>query len=168
MKVIKVLRNLGIMILATIVLWLGIAMLVYSPLYVYRTIFWQSSDSFDWQKFPNHPLTASADPYHFTEAPDSRVEEIFEEMTGAEDWNRFLEEKDTQAFIVIQDGTVVYEKYFSGTHRDSIVTSFSVAKSFTSALKGTVHLCIASEEPGHCSQRDRIRHPFGGVVQLIL
>jgi CubicO group peptidase (beta-lactamase class C family) len=37
---------------------------------------------------------------------------------------------------VIKDGTVVYEQYFNGTQRDSIVTSFSVAKSFTSALIG--------------------------------
>jgi len=136
MQVIKVLRNLGMIPLATIVLWLGIAMLVYSPLYIYRTVFWQGSDSFDWQKFPYHPLTASADPFHFTEAPDPRVQEIFEEITGAKDWNRFLEEKDTQAFIVIQNGTVRYENYFNGTQRDSIVTSFSVAKSFTSALIG--------------------------------
>jgi CubicO group peptidase (beta-lactamase class C family) len=64
------------------------------------------------------------------------VEEIFQGITGAENWNRFLEENSTQAFIVIQDGTVVYEKYFNGTQRDSTVTSFSVAKSLTSALIG--------------------------------
>jgi CubicO group peptidase (beta-lactamase class C family) len=119
-----------------ITLWLVIAMFVYSPEYVYRTLIWQESDAFDWQKFPNHPLTASANPYHFTEAPDPRVEEIFAKITSAENWNRFLEEKDTQAFIAVQNGSVRYENYFNGTQRDSIVTSFSVAKSFTSALVG--------------------------------
>jgi hypothetical protein len=49
MKVIKVLRNLGIVLLSVIVLWLGIAMFVYSPKYVYRTLFWQESDAFDRQ-----------------------------------------------------------------------------------------------------------------------
>ncbi|RPJ20221.1 MAG: class C beta-lactamase-related serine hydrolase, partial [Chloroflexi bacterium] len=62
--------------------------------------------------------------------------ELFGDLVGTADWDRFLEENDTQAFIVIQDGTVLYENYFNNTQRDSIVTSFSVAKSFTSALIG--------------------------------
>ena len=132
----KVLRNVAIVLASAIVIWLAVAMLVYNPTYVFRTLFWLGSDAFDWQKFPSHPLTASARPYHFDEAPDSRVNDLFEEITGESDWDTFLEESDTQAFIVIQDGTVRYEKYFNGTQRDSIVTSFSVAKSFTSTLVG--------------------------------
>ncbi len=136
MKLTKVLRNLIIIVLSAIVLWLVIAAVVYSPTYIYRTIFWQGSDAFDWQKFPSHPLSASATPYHFAQAPDPRVKQIFEEISGAKDWDKFLEENDTQAFIVIQDGTIVYEKYFNGAERDTMVTSFSVAKSFTSSLVG--------------------------------
>jgi len=34
------------------------------------------------------------------------------------------------------DGAILYENYFNNTQRDSIVTSFSVAKSFDSALIG--------------------------------
>jgi CubicO group peptidase (beta-lactamase class C family) len=37
---------------------------------------------------------------------------------------------------VIQHGKILYENYFNDTQRDSIVTSFSVAKSFASALIG--------------------------------
>ena len=136
MRLTRTLRNLGIAISGVVALWLAIAVLVYSPEYVYRAVVWQGSDAFDWQKFPNHALAASATPYHFPERPTPRVEQIFEEITGTQDWTRFLGEKDTQAFIVIQDGTVVYENYFNGAQRDSIVTSFSVAKSFTSALIG--------------------------------
>jgi len=33
--------------------------IVYSPTYVYRVLVWQDSDAFDWQKFPNLPLSAS-------------------------------------------------------------------------------------------------------------
>jgi len=136
MKSMKALRNLTIVVLSTIALWIVVAALVYSPTYVYRTLVWQGSDAFDWQKFPAHPLTASTAPFHFAQAPDSRVEEIFEEITGADDWNGFLEENDTQSFIVIRDGTILYESYFNGTQRDTMVTLFSVAKSFTSALIG--------------------------------
>ena len=47
-----------------------------------------------------------------------------------------MESNGTQAFIVIQDGTVLHENYYNDAQRDSIVTSFSVAKSFDSALIG--------------------------------
>ena len=40
------------------------------------------------------------------------------------------------AFIVIKDDKIFYEKYFNGYQRDSINTSFSMAKSITSALIG--------------------------------
>lgn len=48
----------------------------------------------------------------------------------------FLKINGTTAFVVIQDDTVLYEKYLNGSMRDSINTSFSVAKSFVSALVG--------------------------------
>jgi CubicO group peptidase (beta-lactamase class C family) len=43
---------------------------------------------------------------------------------------------DTQAFIIIRDNTVVYERYLNGARRDTLFTSFSMAKSVTSALIG--------------------------------
>jgi len=110
--------------------------IAYSPTYVYRVLVWQDSDAFDWQKFPNHPLSASLTPYHFASSPDPRVEELLTSLSGADSWDNFMETNGTQAFIVIRDGTVLYESYYNDTQRDSIVTSFSVAKSFDSALIG--------------------------------
>jgi len=123
-------------LMGVVALLLGFAMLVYPPEYVYRTIIWQESDAFDWQKFPAHPLHAAPTPYHFGSAPDPRVEELFARLSATTDWNRFLEENQTQAFIVIKDGKILYENYFNNSQRDSMLTSFSVAKSFTSALIG--------------------------------
>ena len=37
---------------------------------------------------------------------------------------------------MIQNDTILYEKYFEGASRDTIVTSMSVAKSWNSALIG--------------------------------
>jgi len=136
MKLIRVLGRLAIIVIGVIVLALAAALLVYPPEYVYRVFVWQDSDAFDWQKFPAHPLKAAPTAYHFAETPDPRVEELFEQLSGAKDWDSFLEVNGTQAFIVIQDGTILYENYFNNTQRDSIVTSFSVAKSFDSALIG--------------------------------
>jgi CubicO group peptidase (beta-lactamase class C family) len=136
MKLTKVLRIAGITLVSALVLFLGTAMVIYTPEYVYRTVVWQDSDAFDWQKFPYHPLTAAPTAYHFKEAHDPRVAELFGKLAGTEDWERFLTDNKTQSFIVIKDGTVVYENYFNNTQRDSIVTSFSAAKSFDSALIG--------------------------------
>ena len=115
---------------------LAATLLTYPPIYVYRVIAWGNSDSFDWQKFPEHRLESASVPYAFETAPDDRVAALFAQLAGADNWEIFLEENHTQAFIVIQNGTILYEEYFNNTQRDSTVTSFSVAKSFTSALIG--------------------------------
>ena len=49
---------------------------------------------------------------------------------------RLLAENGTVAFIVIRRGAVVYERYFNGYARDTVTTSFSMAKSVVSALLG--------------------------------
>ena len=136
MKQNKTLRFIVFGLMGVILVGLAVFFWHYPPEYIYRVQVWQASDAFDWQKFPSHPLNAAPIAYHFEAAPDPRVAELFKGYTGAEDWDRFLEKNDTQAFIVIQDGKIRYENYFNGTRRDSIVTSFSVAKSFTSALIG--------------------------------
>ena len=48
----------------------------------------------------------------------------------------FIELSNSSALIVIKNGEVVYERYAHGNSADSLHTSFSVAKSFTSALLG--------------------------------
>jgi len=137
----KFLKYFGLGLLILIVVFLLYGCIAYSPTYVYRVLVWQDSDAFDWQKFPSHPLSAAPMPHYFDAAPDPRAEELLQQLSGAEDWSNFLEGNGTQAFIIIQDGKILYENYFNDTQRDSMVTSFSVAKSFDSALIG-----IAIEE----------------------
>ncbi|MCB1171707.1 MAG: serine hydrolase [Leptospiraceae bacterium] len=137
-------RRLGLLLILVGSLPLAIlsaAAMVYPPEYVYRVIAWRESDALDWQKFPSHPLHAAAHPHQFEQALDSRVPRKLAQLAGAPDWDGFLEETKTQSFIVIEDGKIRYEGYFNGMQRNSMVTSFSVAKSFTSTLIG-----IAIEE----------------------
>lgn len=49
---------------------------------------------------------------------------------------QFIALSDSSAFIVIKDGRIVYETYTNGDSANSLHMSFSVAKSFTSALTG--------------------------------
>ena len=79
----------------------------------------------------------SSQPFHFKETlQEAAVQQAFETGLGYGKLDAFLDGTGTQAFLVIRDDTLLYERYFMGYQRDSIVTSCSVAKSFDSALVG--------------------------------
>lgn len=124
--------SIGCILLIT----LSAALLYYPNEYVYRVLIWQESDAFDWQKFPSRELSAPQEPFHFEPAADERVKTLLEEIAVVNDLEKFMKETGTQSFIVLKDTLLLYEGYFNGAGRNSIVTSFSVAKSFTSALIG--------------------------------
>ncbi len=146
----RILTIAVITLLAVIIGGLGVALLTYPPEYVYRLLAWRNSDVGDIERFAATPLAAASDPFTFADArDDDRVRRVFASLdqaadlggtsgagAAAADLDAFLADADTQAFIVIQDGRVLYEGYFDGATRDTVVTSFSVGKSFTSALVG--------------------------------
>jgi CubicO group peptidase (beta-lactamase class C family) len=115
---------------------------IYSPTYMTRWMLWQDADVFDYSRFPAREMSAASEPFTFERPSDpaaaaERVREALEASTSvAGEADAFLEETGTQAFIVVQDDTILYEGYFGGFERGSIATSFSVAKSFASALVG--------------------------------
>ncbi len=115
-----------------------VAILVYPYEYVLRVLVWQKSDLGDYlNNFPSRELEAPANTFFFDKAPNEELVTVkFRSLLNVEDFESFLEKENTQAFIVIQDDAILYEKYFNGTQRDSLLTSFSVAKSFVSALVG--------------------------------
>ena len=80
MRIIKIFRNIAIMVIGLIVLVIGVALLVYPPEYVYRAMVWQESDAFDWQKFPAHPLKPAPIAYSFNVALNPRVEKLFAQL----------------------------------------------------------------------------------------
>lgn len=138
-KVRKIVTIILIAIVLLVVLPLTIASILYSPEYVQRCVFWGASDVYDYQKFPNRTVQAGYDPFFFRQGyaeDEARVSRLLQSALGIDDLDSALEASGTQAFIVIQNDTILYERYFNGARRDSIVTSFSVAKSFTSALVG--------------------------------
>ncbi|MBI5934837.1 MAG: serine hydrolase [Chloroflexi bacterium] len=124
-------------LLAIISLLLLYAYLTYPAEYVNRVLRWRDSDVYDYQKLPEHPLAISGSPFELSlNLDEEHVRTQFGLASGMDDFDSFLEKNRTQAFIVIHDDTILYERYFNGASRDSIVTSFSIAKSFTSALIG--------------------------------
>jgi CubicO group peptidase (beta-lactamase class C family) len=98
--------------------------------YVYRAYAWGDSDIFDYEKFPFREIQNAGEPFRFKQALTS------EGWLPPEGFDRLLEASGTTAFLAVRDDTLLYEGYFNGFQRDSWFTSFSVAKSFDSALIG--------------------------------
>jgi CubicO group peptidase (beta-lactamase class C family) len=84
---------------------------------------------------PTSEMSPSSDPWDLGPNRDAiRFSGPFRgEPTSLEE---FIALSKTSAFLVIKDGVVLYERYAHGDSRESLHTSFSVAKSFTSALVG--------------------------------
>jgi CubicO group peptidase (beta-lactamase class C family) len=51
-------------------------------------------------------------------------------------FTQFLEETDTNVFLVIRKGKITYEKYFNGKQQSTVLPSYSVAKTMTSLVIG--------------------------------
>lgn len=134
----KVLLTIAAVLLGLFLFIVVYLSLRYSPEYMNREIFHDLDNVYAYRYFPGRELSASPEPFTF-EADASQeplVQEAFQTGPKIGDLDAFLERSDTQAFLVIQDDQLIYERYFKGLQRDSIVTSYSVAKSFTSALIG--------------------------------
>jgi CubicO group peptidase (beta-lactamase class C family) len=108
---------------------------------VARAIVWIEADVDDYRRFPARPIEAPPDAFRFGRAPTPAGLATITVGGEERDLERFLASTGTTAFIVLRDDAILYERYFNGDTRSSIQTSFSVAKSYLSALVG-----IAVEE----------------------
>ena len=97
-----------------------------------RAMIWRESDVGDQHRFPARRIPAGAD------ASPLRAGAAVGLVVGGEGegLDQLLRDTDTLAFLVAHDDRLVYERYFEGATRESLQTSFSVAKSFVSTLVG--------------------------------
>ena len=109
-----------------------------------RLIVWRKPDVFNFKKFPIRVINNDHPPFYFKQPEcDNLYSRVFKTINIREngkevvcDFEEFLESTKTTAFIVIKDDVLIYEKYFNGHDANSAQTSFSVTKSFLSALVG--------------------------------
>jgi len=136
--VLRILLWIVVVMAGIFIVYAGYVSIRYSPDYMVREFFSDMGGPYDFLKLPERKLKASPDPFMFgvDESREAQVQEIFQANPGIANLDAFLEETGTQAFIVIQNDTIIYERYFMGYKRDSMVTSVSEAKSFDSALIG--------------------------------
>lgn len=97
-----------------------------------RFVFCNFADIKDHKKFQSRPLTADTSPYSFQTTNSGKFPI---ELNGTS-FDKYLEDNKTVAFLIIKNDTIQYEKYFKGYDKESIVPSFSMAKSITSILIG--------------------------------
>ncbi len=129
------------LILLILLLFIIILSLIYTPKYVVRILFWGlgggGAQITDHEKFLFHKMENSLPTFYFKkDVNEQLINSILSNIRNIGDLDEFLITTGTTAFIIIQNDTILYEKYFNGHTRDSIETSFSCAKSFTSALVG--------------------------------
>src|ERR671910_468110 len=109
-------------------------------LYLARATFWGESDNKDLEKFPARAIHNAPPTYRFDELPADNPYTSQIEAIGNRSSNgsliEYLDSSGTTAFLVIHDDRLLYERYFDGYDESSIHTSFSMAKSFASALVG--------------------------------
>lgn len=97
-----------------------------------RFIFYNFADINDHKKFQSRPLTTDSVTFKFHETTNGKFPKELDGMPFEE----YLEDNKTVAFLIIKNDTIQYEKYFKGYDEESIVPSFSMAKSVTSILIG--------------------------------
>ena len=130
-------RNISIVLLILILFPLVYAYIAYPVEYVNRVLRWGDAGVDDYLKFPERALEPSDSPFEFSyNLDEGHVRTQFEAASDIGNFDTFLAKNRTQAFILIQDDAILYEQYFNGASRDSIVTSFSTAKSVASTLIG--------------------------------
>lgn len=105
-----------------------------------RWVAWKSSGVDDYLLFPSDPIARSSAAFTFDTSdagiPFENISYDYNGKTQTASLETLLEQTNTTAFIVIKEDTILYENYLNGYQRDSIVTSFSVAKSISSLLLG--------------------------------
>lgn len=85
---------------------------------------------------PFHYIVAA--PSTFAPWKDGAKEEIGQVTWNGkkQDFEIFLKETNTNAFIIIRNGKITYEQYSNGKTQSTVLPSYSVAKTMTSLLIG--------------------------------
>lgn len=133
-------------VLVTILVIAGVLVITYfavasrTDTFTGRWVAWKSSGVEDYLLFPFDTIKHPSSIFTFKSSnEDFPIKDIVYEFNGktqVTNLDALLDKTGTTAFIVIKGDTVLYENYFNGYQRDSIVTSFSIAKSITSLMIG--------------------------------
>jgi len=101
-----------------------------------RFIVYNFADINDHKKFPARDIENGDTKFYFPYAEKGKVPKGIDVKNTTYPFDQYLEDNKTVAFLIIQNDTIQYEKYWGKHTENSIVPSFSMAKSITSILIG--------------------------------
>lgn len=107
--------------------------------HVGRFFIYNFADTNDHKKFLVAELKATENAFHFYETENNNNFNIPEKLTYKDknySFEEFLEKNKTLGLLVIRNDSILYENYFKHLDQEKIHPSFSVAKSYVSALMG--------------------------------
>lgn len=103
--------------------------------HVGRFFYWNFAGINDVEKFESRPIKTDNGSIAFIRKSLDFEKEI-STIEFEKGFEKGLEDSKTVAFLVLKNDTLVYEKYMNGYEDTTLMTSFSVAKSFISSLVG--------------------------------
>ena len=86
--------------------------------------------------WPVSIMKESPDGYNYVRESEINLPDRFDFKGESYETNRFLKNSWTTGFLVIQNDTIVFEEYYLGNNESTRTISWSMAKSFISALFG--------------------------------
>ena len=127
-------------LLALAVLYIGALAAIRGPVAAFRILTSLSPGLSTWRIFPQREVMNAAPVSSLGKVEGKSIPEAvaheYRRRTRTERLADLLARTDTKAFIVIRDDKVLFEAYPDGGSRDTLYTSFSIAKSIMSALVG--------------------------------
>lgn len=102
-----------------------------------RAMIWMDADVGDQERFPSRRIRAGSEPSALPAGSELVLPvPAVADAARSGSVDGFLRDTGTLAFLVVHEDRLVYERYFGGSDRQTLQTSFSVAKSVLSTLIG--------------------------------
>jgi CubicO group peptidase (beta-lactamase class C family) len=125
----KLFKYTGILLLSSFVIFNGWILLAQKQ-FVYKAIYYNFANIDDYEIFPERPIWRSSFPIEWPNAS------TYNQIPLSDSLQDYLEKTESVALLIIQNDSVVRESYWHGYEKESMSNSFSMAKSYISALIG--------------------------------
>ncbi len=117
----------------------SVLVIIFESCHVGRFFYWNTADINDHKRFDNRPLSPSDKVFNFYENTGNHQFNIPDTLFYKKKpvkLEQLLDKSGTVAFLIIKNDTVFYENYLNNREKEDVIPSFSMAKSFVSALVG--------------------------------
>jgi CubicO group peptidase (beta-lactamase class C family) len=125
----KILRYIATALMASLILFNAWVLLT-GKSYFYKALVYNFADIDDYKIFDNRTIKKSSSPLAWS------ISKTYNRKDIAPDLRKELDSLQTVALLIIKDDSLIYEEYWRGHTDTSISNSFSMAKSYVSALIG--------------------------------